>query len=317
MDSRLLEYFLRVAELGSINKAAADLHLSQPALSRHVASLEHEMGTKLFNRSQGGVQLTDAGKLLSDRARPLLRQFTMLKAQIGEKAAGQLAIGIPPSWQHVFTSAFAEKMIDQYPSVTLRVYEGVSHVLRDYMFAGLLDLCIVPFDTSPAAGYRQTAMVREPLVLVGSAKAELDPAESAPVSRLDGVKLVLPGRPNMLRGQVEHTLARKGMVFRLAVETDTLTLCLDLASRGLGFTVVPACALHNHGFGDSISWAPVRGLFLTWALYENQARTHSQAVREGRRLVLATVAEALAAKIWFGAESVGGAVTKSATARAA
>ena len=86
MDSRLLEYFLRVAELGSINKAAADLHLSQPALSRHVAALEHEMGTKLFNRSQGGVQLTDAGNLLSDRARPLLRQFTMLKAQIGEKA---------------------------------------------------------------------------------------------------------------------------------------------------------------------------------------------------------------------------------------
>ena len=55
MDSKLLEYFLRIAELGSINKAAADLHLSQPALSRHVASLEHEMGTKLFNRTQGGV----------------------------------------------------------------------------------------------------------------------------------------------------------------------------------------------------------------------------------------------------------------------
>src|SRR5450631_3627565 len=177
MDSRLLEYFLRITELGSINKAAADLQLSQPALSRHVASLEHEMGTKLFNRTQGGVNLTDSGRLLADRARPLLRQFTILKEQVGEKAVGQLAVGIPPSWQHVFTSPFVEKMATQYPGVGLRVHEGVSNMLRDYMFAGLLDLCIVPFDTAAAAGYRQTALVREPLILVGKASDGLKPDE--------------------------------------------------------------------------------------------------------------------------------------------
>jgi LysR family nitrogen assimilation transcriptional regulator len=311
MDSKLLEYFLRVGELGSINKAAADLHLSQPALSRHIASLEHEMGAKLFNRTQGGVHMTDAGKLLSDRARPLLRQFTILKEQVGEKAVGQLAIGIPPSWQHVFTSSFVEKMTGQYPGVSLRVHEGVSNMLRDFMLAGLLDLCIVPFDTAAAAGYRQIALVREPLVLVGGATEGLKRAEAAPLSRLDDVKLVLPGRPNVLRLQVEHALARKGMSFRLVVETDTLTLCLDLARRGVGLTVVPACALHEHGMGESISWAPIRGLYMTWALCENQARTHSQAVREGRRLVIATVSETLAAQVWFGAEPIGNAVGKS------
>jgi LysR family nitrogen assimilation transcriptional regulator len=101
------------------------------------------------------------------------------------------------------------------------------------------------------------------------------------------------------------------MSFRLAVETDTLTLCLDLARRGVGLTVVPACALHEHGMGESISWAPIRGLYMTWALCENQARTHSQAVREGRRLVIATVSETLAAQVWFGAEPIGNAVGKS------
>ena len=311
MDSRLLEYFLRVAELGSINKAAADLHLSQPALSRHIASLEHEMGTKLFNRTQGGVTLTDSGKLLSDRARPLLRQFTILKEQVGEKAAGQLAIGIPPSWHQVFTSVFVSNMVRQYPSVSLRVYEGVSNVLRDYMLAGLLDLCIVPFDASPAAGYRQTALVREPLVLVGRAEDGLQPDEPAPVSRLDGLRLVLPGRPNMLRAQVEHTLSRKGMQFRLGVETDTLSLCMELARQGVGHTVVPACTLYQHVFGDTISWSPVKGMYLTWALCENQARTHSQAVREGRRLVLHTVSEALASRQWFGAERLGNSILKA------
>ena len=112
---------------------------------------------------------------------------------------------------------------------------------------------------------------------------------------------------------MEHTLERKGMAFRLAVETDTLTLCLDLARRGLGYTVVPACAVHSHGLGREISWAPVRGLSMTWALCENQARTHSQAVREARRLVFATVAQALASGDWFGAEAASKAVGKASS----
>src|SRR3954468_15567932 len=99
MDIYHLECFVRVAELGSINRAATHLHLSQPALSRHVAALEHEMGTQLFTRTQGGVLLTESGKLLVDRARPLLRQFAILKEQVSEMATGQVAIGIPTSWQ--------------------------------------------------------------------------------------------------------------------------------------------------------------------------------------------------------------------------
>ena len=311
MDVRFLEYFLRVAELGSINRAAADLHLSQPALSRHVAALEEEMGTKLFVRTQGGVNLTESGKLLSDRARPLLRQFSILKEQVGEKAAGQLAIGIPPSWHGVFTSEFAAKMVKELPGITLRVYEGVSNVLRDYMFAGLLDLSIVPFDSSPASGYRQTSLVREPLILVGSPDDGLSSDEPAPISRLDGIKLVLPGRPNVLRGLVEHSLARKGMAFRLAVETDTLTLCLDMARQGVGLTVVPACSLFENPILDEVSWTPLRGLYMTWTLCENPARMHSQAVREGRRLVMSGVSQALATKDWFGASAVGNALAKA------
>jgi LysR family nitrogen assimilation transcriptional regulator len=310
MESRILEYFLRVAELGSINKAAADLHLSQPALSRHVAALEHEMGTQLFTRTQGGVLLTESGKLLVDRARPLLRQFAILKEQVGEMASGQVAIGIPTSWQYVFTSPLVERMVERFPGVTLRVHEGVSNVLRDYMYAGLLDLCIVPFATTPAPGYRQTALVREPLVLVGGQGSDLKPEEPVPVSRLDRLKLVLPGRPNVLRAQVEHTLGRKGMSFHSLVETDTLTLCMDLARRGVGYTVVPACAVHDRGFGHTGAWAPIRGMYMTWALCENQARSHSPAVCEGRRLAFDTVAEAISLGQWFGVEAAGAAVSK-------
>ncbi|TAL78979.1 MAG: LysR family transcriptional regulator [Burkholderiaceae bacterium] len=311
MDLRLLEYMLRIAELGSINKAAADLHLSQPTLSRHIAALEREMGTKLFIRAQSGVTLTEPGKLLAGRARPLLRQHAILKEQVGEMAAGQLSIGVPPSWQRVFTSPFARTLVAQYPEIKLRVYEGVSNILRDHLLTGILDLCVIPFDSSPPTGFHQTALIREPLILMGSAARKLHPNQSIPLSYLDGENLVLPGRPNVLSSHIEHMLKRKGMVFKVAVETDTLGLCLDLAREGIGYTVMPACTLHDHAYiTDTMSWTPIQGLFVTWALNESLARSHSHAVHEGRKVVLKTLAGTLESNVWFGAEAMSGLSSK-------
>ncbi len=314
MDSRLLDHFLRVVELGSINRAASDLHLSQPSLSRHIAALEHELGTPLFNRSKGGVTLTEAGRLLADRARPLLSQFALLEEQLGE-TQGPLAIGIPPSWHHVFTSGFIERMLTDTPGVKLRVHEGVSHVLREHMQAGLLDLCIIPFSTVPAAGYTQTALVREPLVLVGPSRAGLKPQEPVPLQRLDRLKLVLPGRPNSIRMLVENSLARQGMTCEVTLQVDTLDLCLEVAQRGLAHTVVPACAVAGLGRYSQVAWAPVRSFFLTWALNENQARSHSPSVREGRRVAMESVRRALASGRWPGAEAARGAARAARPAR--
>lgn len=305
MDSRVLECFLRVAELGSINRAAADLHLSQPALSRQIAALEHEMHVQLFIRSQGGVRLTEAGKLLSDRVRPLLRQFAIIKAQVGEQAAGQLAVGILPSWHSVFTSTYLSTLLRDCPNVSLKVFENVSHILRDQLLAGALDLAAVPFEQTPASGYRQTVLLREPLVLVGDQSASFDADTPQPIHVLEGQRLVLPGRPNALRTHVENTLQRKGLKYSISVETDTLRLSIELTRQGAGLTVVPACAVHQHHLGNAIKWAPLKGLFLTWSLFENEARSHSPAVQEGRRLFIETLKAQLVLGEWFGAEQVG------------
>jgi LysR family transcriptional regulator, nitrogen assimilation regulatory protein len=303
MDSRSIEYFLRVVEFGSINKAAGDLNISQPSLSRIVSALEHEMGTQLFTRNQGGVQLTDTGRLLADRARPLLAQFDLLKEQLGA-TSGQVAIGIPPSWQDVVTSAFIRKIFIDAPGVVLRVHEGVSHVLREHMQAGLLDLGILPFAGPATSGYTQTHLVREPLMLVGHKSAKLDWSRPVPMAALDGIKLVLPGKPNALRQLIEHSLQRQSFRFKLAMQVDTLALCLNVASQNLAFTVVPACAVSRPGGDRHIRWAPIRGLYMTWALFENDARTHSPAVRECRRLLLDEVQAALKSGQWLGADAV-------------
>ena len=302
MDSRLLEYFLRVAELGSINRAAAALDLSQPALSRHMARLEKQLAVPVFVRGRGGVKLTDAGSLLADRARPLLRQFDQLQEQVGEHAGGQVAIGIPGAWQHLFTAPFVAAIRAASPAIGLRVYEGTSNSLRDQMSAGLLDLAIVPFDSTLARGYSQAPLVREPLILVRHRAAGLRSGSPVAVSQLAGLRMILPGRPNPLRRIVEHALARRGHAQNVVVETDTVTLCLELARREIGATIVPSSALSAIRSHDRLSWAPLRGLTMTWALCANRARGHSQAVGEATRFVFETIAQKLRERHWPGAE---------------
>lgn len=268
------------------------------------------MGTALFTRTQGGVQLTDAGRLLSDRARPLLSQFALLKEQLGE-TSGQVAVGIPPSWQEVFTSDLIRRIMSDTPRVTLRIHEGVSHVLREHMIAGLLDLCIVPFSSTPLTGYTQTNLVREPLVLVGHKSENLDPNAPVALTKLNDVKLVLPGKPNTIRQLIEHSLQRQSLKFKLAMQVDTLALCMNVASQNLAYTVVPSCAVVGLKAEHDISWAPIKGLFMTWALFENQSRLHSPAVKECKRTLMESLQDSLKAGGWIGAESVKRSVRKN------
>ncbi|RQS24213.1 LysR family transcriptional regulator [Burkholderia sp. Bp8989] len=303
MDSSLIEYFLRVAELGSINKAAADLRLSQPALSRHIVSLEHQMRARLFARTRGGVKLTEAGTLLLERSRPILRQLAKLVEDVGDCAAGQLSIGVAPSWQHMFTATYVSTLLEKFPGVSLRVHEGASHELREVMHAGMLDLAIVPFEGTPPHGYVHTPLVREPLVLVTKKGGKLTPDHPVSLSRLEDLKLALPGRPNVIRSQIENALERRGLEFKPLFEIDAMSLSIDLARQGICDTVTPCCAVNGHAYWrDAIEWSPIRGMYITWALCENVARSHSSAVREGQKLVHHIMDSILSQGTWVGAE---------------
>ncbi|HKR40658.1 MAG TPA: LysR family transcriptional regulator [Paraburkholderia sp.] len=303
MDSRLIEYFLRVAELGSINKAASDLRLSQPAMSRHIALLEHQMRAKLFTRTQGGVTLTEAGTLLLERAGPILRQLSKLVEEVGDRAAGQLSIGVAPSWQHMFTSVYISQLVQEFPGVSFRIHEGASHELREVMHSGMLDLAIVPFEGNPPQGYVHAPLVREPLILVSNSSTQLRPDRPVQLSRLENLKLALPGKPNVIRAQIENSLERRGLQFKTLFEIDAMNLSIELARQGICDTVTPCCAVSgNARYQNEVSWSPIRGMFMSWALCENTARSHSPAVREGQKLVYKLVDDILRRGEWLGAE---------------
>lgn len=256
------------------------------------------MGTTLLHRSRGGVVLTEPGKLLYESARPLLRQFTTLKEQVGELAKGNVAIGLPPSWRSIVSVRIAETLLVEFPEIKVRINEAVSHSLRDQLAEGSLDLCIAPSDSNVGEAFKQTRLVRDPMVLVGGPDSELQDVGTVPLSKLDGLSMIIPSRPNIMRAKVEHELALMGLDLNVAIETDTLNLCLDLASRGAGYTVVPRCALLSLETTSTLHWAKISDLEIVWSLFENTRRSHSHAVRHCRREIGRIVQQKLAEGDW-------------------
>jgi len=98
LDLRRLHYFVAVAESLSFIRAAAAVHMTQPALSRQIAALEQSLGTKLFERSRQGTELTAAGREILDQARDLLRAATALEraARTAGRAEARFTIGFMP-----------------------------------------------------------------------------------------------------------------------------------------------------------------------------------------------------------------------------
>jgi LysR family transcriptional regulator, nitrogen assimilation regulatory protein len=280
LEVRVLEYLLRVVEHGSLNRAAAELRLSQPSLSRWLNLLEREVGTQLLIRTRRGISLTDAGSLLVERVRPILRQLDLLRDEIGQKGKSELTLGMPLSMQRVCTVPFVEHLSATQPNLKLRVHEGINNALRKWMEEGLLDVGIMTNLENAPASFETSPLVRDPLVLVGDRHSGLRMDAPVPLSRIGVAHMILPGRPNVIRAYVENAVVRAGQTYHNKIEAETLSLCLELVRRGLGYTVMPSCALHGR-LDDTteLRGAPIAGLILAWDLCVNRARLHTVAVR--------------------------------------
>ena len=281
MDAHALELFLRIVELGSLNRAASELHTSQPSVSRRLAEIEREVGTPLVIRTSQGVRPTDAGILLAERARPILRQLDILKDEIGQKAAARIAIAVPFSLRRAVTVPFVGEIAASQPHIRLRVFEGMNNQIRALMEDGSVDAAIVVSTERIPNGFEHKPLASEQVFLIGDKKAKLRRDTPVPLSRLGRADLILPARPNTIRAHLENAMRRAGATYRGTIEAETLALCLELTERGLGYTTLPASGLLGRLDGESgLTAAPIRDMRVVWTLCVNRARSHAIVVRQ-------------------------------------
>lgn len=243
MDLKQLEYFVRVAELGSFTKAAIALDIAQPALSRQVRLLEVELRQNLLTRNGRGALPTEAGKLLLAHGRGILHQVERAREELGRvrgALAGRVAVGLPSSLARVLTVPLTRAFRAEMPDATLSISEGLSVAMQESLVNGRLDIAVL-YNTQPGSEVDISPLLEEDLLLVQARPPGLleDPA-SGPVTLKDVAQLplVIPSRPNAIRMHVESEMANLGCRLKIALEIDGVSAILDLVADGAGSAVL-------------------------------------------------------------------------------
>ena len=250
MDLKQLEYFVRVAEMGSFTRAALALDIAQPALSRQVRLLEVELHQNLLTRNGRGAVPTEAGKLLLAHGRGILHQVERAREELGRvrgSLAGRVAVGLPTSLARVLTVPLTRAFRQQMPDATISISEGLSVAMQESLVNGRLDIAVL-YNAQPGFETEITPLLEENLLLVQARPPGLqeEPA-SGPISLEDvsALSLVIPSRPNAIRMHVESEMANIGCRLKIALEIDGVSAILDLVADGAGSAVLSRNAVDS------------------------------------------------------------------------
>jgi LysR family nitrogen assimilation transcriptional regulator len=241
-----LQYFVSIAETGSFTKSALQNNVAQSALSRRVRDLEIEMRTALFYRNGRGVVLTEAGETFLTAARTMLAQREALRQDM-RRAAGQLdgtvKLAVPPSVGLVLLAPLLRQIRTDHPRIRMRVLEGFSGHVADWLAAGKVDLAVL-YKMKASTLLDAEHLLFEDMFLVSAPDApRIGLAEGVPMTSLAAEDLVLPGVPHGLRVLVEDAAARAGVTLTVAMEVETLPTIYDLVRTGGLRTVLPLAAV--------------------------------------------------------------------------
>lgn len=237
-DLNRWRFFVVIAEMGSLTRAAAFLDSNQSLLSRQLNALERECGVRLFNRTGRGVALTEAGSRIFDRVVALLREAEHLDQSLQEyiKApAGTVTLACFGSIGAALVSRLYSDLRNDAPGVRLRYLEGNVGQIESWLLDGRADIGILYRygDTLPEQEF-ELATVDS--YLIG---ASGDPHTTAPdveFSQLKDVSFVLPVASNELRNKMESLAREMGFSIDTAMETNSLTLMKQFAAQ---------CGLHT------------------------------------------------------------------------
>ncbi|MDQ0031686.1 nitrogen assimilation transcriptional regulator NAC [Arthrobacter bambusae] len=248
MDTRKLAYFVKIVDSGSITKAAAALHVAQPALSQQVSALETELKQRLLIRSKQGVEPTAAGHTLYRHAQTILRLVEQARIDVaasGAAPSGRVSIAIAPySMASSLTPRIISEVGQRYPDIVLHLTEIYGGVLSEAIKNGRLDMALI-YEPGPIRGVQFTTLILEDLYLIVNSRRELPVAAEAGIITLDEVAnigLFLPEQIHTLRQVVQAGIENKGLKLKLVGEVESVPSLTRLLRTDLGATILPKSA---------------------------------------------------------------------------
>jgi LysR family nitrogen assimilation transcriptional regulator len=259
VDLKQLKALVTVAETGSVTRAAELLHLVQPAVTRQILALEHELGVPLFERTRQGMRPTPAGTTLTERARRALTELDRARAELSPvpgSVTGLVGIGLLESTAEMLAQPLVAAVLRDHPAIELRLLTAYSGHLQRWLDDGDLDLSLVyNLASSPSLNVRP--LVREKLWVVAPVGAGLSPRQPVPLATAAEHPLVLPSPGHALRVLIDRAVAQARVTVAIAVQTNSMTLQKQLVTGGHGWTILPGAGIAADVARGALSAAPL------------------------------------------------------------
>lgn len=259
MQIQQLVYFAAVARTRHFTRAAEEVHVSQPALSKQIHALERELGTPLFSRTRGNVALTAAGETLLPLAKRILADAESARVQVQELvglARGRLRLGATPSLSTALLPGALARFHDAYSGIELIVEENGSRDLVRLLAQGELDLALIILPLHRRDPALATASIlKEPLVIAAPSDGSVLRAKSLRLRDLGRYPLVMFREGYDLRDATLAACRRARVKLRFVVEGGEMDAVLRFVEAGLGIAVVPSMVLEGRPALRSVPFA--------------------------------------------------------------
>ena len=267
MDFESLKLFLAVAEHGSFTRAAIELGMTQPTISKRVQQLETQLRNLLLYRHGRGVRLTEAGVRLADVARSVLLQLDSLEEELAGGSitlSGWVTLGLPPSLGSSLSVPLARRFKARFPSAGLRIIEAFSGSLLELLEAGKVDIGVL-YDARIAPTILVDPLFSEQLYLIESGATD-GSMEAAELTELGVGPFVLSHSSNGLRRVIEAAASLSNLEIDVAVELDSLTALKSMAEIGPERCVLPYGAVYREVAEGKLRARPFAGRGLNASL---------------------------------------------------
>ena len=277
MDFREFEYVIKVAEHRSVTRAAEDLHISQPALSRYLRGVEEALDVRLFDRSTIPMSLTYAGERYIESARRILMENNRLLKElrdITQHMTGKLKIGTSHDRASYMMPRLLPPFLQKYPGIDVEVYTDSGQKLTQALREGRIDLILLPETAATQARQRETLGISAQKIyteeIVLAARPEKVPQEArlGPMAvrpeAIGGMDLFLMEQGHAARSFCDSFFKQHGIRPRVKMEFASNIGCYRMAAAGMGVAMIPFLTTQMSDAGGDVELFSLGGQGVTW-----------------------------------------------------
>jgi DNA-binding transcriptional LysR family regulator len=241
MDVRNLGAFVEVVRRGGFSRAGETLHLTQSAVSKAVKAIEEELGQPLLVRLGRRVTLTDAGRVVFDRAQAVLSMLHSIEEEVAEVGAvrrGHLRLGIPPMVGGAFFPPVLGDFRTAYPGVVLDLREVGARTVEALVLDGEIEAgaTVLPTDRSV---FEVVPLMRDVLRAVVHPRSPLARRRSVTLRDLERVPFVLYREDFALHGHILDACRREGFTPKVASESSQWDFMAAMVAADVGVALLP------------------------------------------------------------------------------